>query len=99
MVACLGLAACSAKRGSPQVRRSPQELGSPQVPASRYTEADSAAVLEAAVHEILIFDEARAAVKRKFSAGPAKPPGEPRVFVRIWVPEGAWETAIVARLR
>jgi hypothetical protein len=100
MVAWLGLAACSVKRGSQQVR-TPLEVGaSPQVAASRYSEADSAAVLAAVVDEMLEHDRFREAVERKFSTEPRGQGGEPRVFVRIGaMPKSTWASPIVARLR
>ena len=94
MIAGLGVAACSAKRGSPQ------ERSAPPVPASRYGEADSAAVLEVVVHEILFFDTVRGSIERKDSTARSGRRREPRVFVRIGgMPTGAWAAPIVARLR
>ena len=92
----LGVAACSAKRTQSPSLTTPVAPS----PASRYTEADSAAVLAAVVHEMLFFDGTRATVERKFSDGHAIPDSEPRVFVRIGaMPRGAWAAPTVQRLR
>jgi hypothetical protein len=93
MATSLGLAACPAKRGLPPAPPTPAS------PTSRFTEADSAAVLEAVAHELLFFDEAREAVERKFPPRRV-PDGEALVFVRIGsMPTGAWAAPTVARLR
>ena len=100
MVAWLGLAACTAKRGSPPLRASPGLPASLQMSISRYSEADSAAVLAAVVDELIEHDMVRESVERKFPTAPGGREGEPRAFVRIGaMPKGTWAAPIVARLR
>jgi len=70
-----------------------------RVPTSRYSEADSAAVLAAVVDEI-IYNDGIGALSSRSSTVRGGREGEPRVWVRIgWMPKSAWAAPIVARLR
>ena len=100
MVALLGMAACSARHGSTEGGDPPQSLTAPQVTASRYSEADSAAVLAAVVEEIIYNDGIGALSGRRSATAPGGTGDESRVWVRVgWMPKGAWAAPIVARLR
>jgi hypothetical protein len=67
--------------------------------SSRYSEADSAAVFDAAVDQILGMDTTVTMPSSKDSSG-AQSTRYPRVFVRLGaLPSGAWAAPSIARLR
>lgn len=70
-----------------------------QTPA-RFTEADSAAILFAAVDHMLASDGGRPSIARTEMNQPIPTDGRPTVFIRIGaMPFGAWAAPAVARLR
>jgi len=80
--------------GAPMPRHAPAPHAA--APGTVYTEADSAAVLSAAVDHMLTRDGGRAPT-RSVETGPAR---ELTVFTRIGpMPQGAWAALSVARLR